>query len=284
MNKSLNAPYSRRAGFSIVMVLVSAALLALLALGFSQVIGDAFKGQKSVQNAVDFDILKTSINMVLNTKACDGAFKDGSGNNIQLSFPAVMSTGTNIILASTPVPVAKILQGNSIVAELGGSLGGGMTLSKLELLDAIYDGDQVVGTPPVMYRAFVATLNVEVSKSAGTFANPRPMRKFSVRLLARPNAGNTAGVVEKCGGTAQLLTQVVSSQSTGNPTAVACPTGMKVLSCTSLLTPQGDLTCGTTPDTDGSSCIVSACTPAQVIRPDGGTTKWSTWAICGRVQ
>jgi|GEM_PF-2679943 len=183
-------------GFSIVMVLVSAALLGLLALGFSEMIGGAMKGQKNVQNAVDFDILKTSMNMVLNTKACDGAFKNAAGNSVELSFPGSMLLGTNIIAAASPVPIAKVLQGNSLIAEQGGNLGGGMTISKLELVDAIYDGDQTVGGVP--YKAFVATLNVEATKAAGSYGKQSPQQKFSVRLLILPNAANTLGTVQRC--------------------------------------------------------------------------------------
>ena len=186
-------------GFSIVMVLVGTALLGLLALCFSEMIGGAMKGQKNVQNAVDFDILKTSINMVLNTKACDGAFKNAAGNNVELNFPGTMPLGTNIIVAASPFPIAKILQGNSLIAEQGASLGGGMKISKLELVDAIYDGDQAIGSPAVTYKAFVATLNVEATKASGSYGNQSPRATFSMRLLLRPNAGNTAGAVEKCG-------------------------------------------------------------------------------------
>jgi len=181
------------------MVLVGFALLGALALGFSQVIGDALKGQKNVQNAVDFDILKTSINMVLNTKACDGAFKDASGNSVQLVFPASMPVGTNIIAAASPFPIAKILQGNSLIAEKDANLGGGMKISKLEFTDAIYDGDQALGTPAVTYKAFVATLNVEATKAAGFYGDQAPKKTFSVRLLVLPNASNTSGTVERCG-------------------------------------------------------------------------------------
>jgi len=180
------------------MVLVSAALLGLLAIGFSQLIGDASKGQKSVQNAVDFDILKTSINMVLNTKACDGAFRDAAGNIVSLSFPASLVPGTNIISGTSPISVQKIMQGNSTIAELGTSLGGGMTVSKLELRDALYDGDQIMGTPAVTYRAFVASLYVETEKAKGAYGNQKPSKTFSIRLLLKPNVSNTAGTVEKC--------------------------------------------------------------------------------------
>ena len=184
------------------MVLVAAALLGLLALGFSEMIGGAMKGQKNVQNAVDFDILKTSINMVLNTKACDGAFKDSAGNNVTMNFgttPLTLSPPTNLIAPGTSVGINEIYQGNSLIAKNGANLGGRMKISKLEFTDAIYDGDQILGTPAVTYKAFVATLNVEATKASGSYGNQSPKKTFSVRLLLRPDASNTAGAVEKCG-------------------------------------------------------------------------------------
>ena len=142
--------------------------------------------------------------MVLNTKVCDDAFKDSSGNNLQLSFPSSMPVGTNIIAAANPVPVAKILHGNSVITERDASLGGGMRISKLEFTDAIYDGDQTLGTPAVAYKAFVATLNVEASKAAGSYGKQNPKQTFSSRILLRANASNSAGTIEKCAGRANV--------------------------------------------------------------------------------
>ena len=183
------------------MVMVGAALLGLLAVLFSEMIGNAFKGQKSVQNAVDFDILKTSINMVLNTKACDGAFKDAAGNNVQFSFgstPLSLNPVVNVIAAGTSVPVKKIMLGNSVVAETGAQLSGGLKVSKIEFVEAIYDGEHSVGTPAVLYKAFVVMLNVEAETAKNTFGNRNPKKSFSARVLLRPNAANSAGIVEKC--------------------------------------------------------------------------------------
>jgi len=179
-------------GFSIVIVLVAAALLGILALAFSEMIGGAMKGQKSVQNAVDFDVLKTSLNMVLSTRACDGAFKNSGGSNVSLSFAASVAPGTNVI--TTPLSVTKVLQGSTPIADLSSpNLGGGMKLTKLEFVDAIYDGDQSVsGT---LYKAFVATLRVVATKQSGSYGAPGYSKDFSVRILA--NAAS--GLVEKCG-------------------------------------------------------------------------------------
>ncbi len=208
-------------GFSLVGVLVASAILGVLALTFSKYLTNAMKGQQFVQNAVDFDILKTSINMVLGTKACDGAFRDASGSLLTLAYSPNPSPGTNII--SSPVSVAKIHQGSSIVADLSNpNLGGGLTLSKMEITDAVYDGTQLSGG--TSYNAFVAVLNVTAQKAQGALGGSGGFQKsFSVRLLLRPNA--TGGIVEKCGSSGskkkRLLSWVdTSEQGTGVANAI----------------------------------------------------------------
>jgi len=181
-------------GFSIVQVLVAGAIASVLMVAFGQYLNSAMKGQKSVQNAVDFDILKTSINMVLNTKACDGAFKsNASGDNVQLSFPATLPLGTNIIAATSPIAIDNIRQGNTVLATLGLNLGAGMTISSLAFTDAIFDGDQVIGANT--YKAFVATLNIGAQKAAHSYGAPGYSANFSVRLLVNPSTS----LVERCG-------------------------------------------------------------------------------------
>lgn len=190
--RSLNRPKN---GFSIVAVLVAATLLSFLAIAFSKYLDNAIKGQKFVQNAVDFDILKTSINMVLNTRACESAFQDSAGNSLAVNFDPTVSPGTNVI--STPVPIGKLVLGSSPVVSLDSpNLGGGLTLTNLELTDAIYDGDHHQGG--ISYKAFVATLKVTVKKSAKSLgARPEMSQSFSARLLLAPTA--TGGSIEKCG-------------------------------------------------------------------------------------
>lgn len=194
---------STEQGFSLIEVLIAAAILGGLAVAFTQYLTGAMKGQQFVQNAVDFDIIKTSINMVLNTKACDGAFRDTSGAPVTLNFSAGATTGTNLISSGTPVLIQKILQGTSTIAERDAPVGGGMKLTTLQFSDAIFDGleTRAVGGVSKDYMAVVATLFVGVTKGAGAYGSPGYTKTFSVRLLLDPSgtpATATSATVEKC--------------------------------------------------------------------------------------
>lgn len=183
-------------------------MLGFLVLAFSQFIGNAQKGQKNVQNAVDFDILKTNLNLVLNTSACNGAFSgSASGSDVVFTFPATIAPGTNILSGSSPVPIFEIKQGSTVVARINENMGGGMKITKLQFIDAIYDGDQNVGTPSVTYKAFVATLNVEAEKALNSMGTPGYSTNLGIRLLVLPT-GATTGTIKKC---------AVSSSSPGEP-------------------------------------------------------------------
>jgi len=206
-------------GFSIVAVLVASAMLGILAVAFSQFLDSASKGQKNLQNAVDFDLLKTNLNLILNTKACDGAFQLPGGAPVQLALPAGQTWSTltttpvsNVIVAGSPLKIAQIRQNNSTIAEINQSLGGGMTLTKLEFVEATYDGEQSLVVDPttvpptkITYKAFLAQLHIEVKKQSGSFGAPFHKANLGVRLLVNPTASTTQGAVERCGSTQPLL-------------------------------------------------------------------------------
>ncbi len=117
-------------GFSIVAVLVAAGIMGFLALVFSKMILNSKKGQKSVENSLDFDVLKTTTKMILNKKSlCDNAFR---------------SSGTAATFNPTLLPQSnfnEIRLGTQIVASPSMTLGGGLVIDKLEL-------SQVSGTVP----------------------------------------------------------------------------------------------------------------------------------------
>lgn len=51
-----------KSGLGIVQVLIATVMLGLLSVAAVNMISGTAKGQKSIQNAADFDILKASIN------------------------------------------------------------------------------------------------------------------------------------------------------------------------------------------------------------------------------
>jgi len=193
-------------GFSLVQVLIATGLLGVLALAFSQLFSGAFKTQQRVQNAVDFDILKTSLNQVFSTKACDGALYTGAALTIFV-FPPGMLPGTNLVTAATPggITVDEVKHGNSPVVVRNQVLSGSLKITGLAITSAIYDGDQAVD--PILRIAFSARFRLEATK-LGSIASAPLDHTLPVRLLAAA----TNGRVEKCG--------------SSGPEALTCPAGM----------------------------------------------------------
>ncbi len=169
--------------------------MGVLALGFSQLLSGAMKGQKHVQNAVDFDILKTSLNQVFSTKACDGALYTGAANTT-FTFPPGLTPGTDLANpASFPdgIPVDEVRHGISRIARRNDTLSGGLKITSLALTSAIFDGDQAVGG--VNYKALAARFRVKATKLGSSIGSTELEHNLSVRLLANASDGK----VEKCG-------------------------------------------------------------------------------------
>ncbi len=189
-------------GFSIIEGIVAMVILGLVSYAFVQFLGDAVRGQKHVQNAVDFDILKTSLNLVFNSRACDNALRiDATGNAVQITLPAgttwaTLAPGTNVV--TTPIQLHEIKLGTSALITKNQALGGGLTTSALEITNAVYDGTQSIsdaGGPPINYHAFIATVHFAASKPQGTPGVSTLSKDMSLRLLTN----YTTGLVEKCG-------------------------------------------------------------------------------------
>ena len=86
-------------GFSIMQAMIGMAIMGIAAAGFMTFLNTVQKGQKNVQNAVDFDITMSRLSLLLSSKACDGAFQDATHNEVQLFSTA--PTGTGELLASS---------------------------------------------------------------------------------------------------------------------------------------------------------------------------------------
>ncbi len=245
---------SLKNGFSIIELMIGTAILTMLIYAFTQFLSGAMKGQRHVQNAVDFDILKTNLNLILNTKACDGAFQSASGTPIQLTLPAGLSWATltttpptHVISVGSPLAIAKIKQNNTEIAAINQNLGGGMKLTKLEFVEATFDGDQSVitdatTTPPttVLYKAFLAQLHIEVTKQSGSSGLPSFDTNLGVRILVNPLGAPTQGAVERCGASQAIAPPAPTYQShcawtvswpsiVGNCSPTTCASGDQLL-------------------------------------------------------
>lgn len=182
-------------GFSLIQVLVASSLMVILIMAFVSFLNFATKGQKNVQNSVDFDIIKTSMNMVFNTRACDGSLYKNATDNIEFILPAGMTLGDNLLSGASKIDIYEVRHGDSKVVRLGESVMGGLKINRLEVTDAIYDGDQVVDG--VKYKAFAARIFIEVTKPTGSLGAKTLSSTMSVRLLAI-GAGANQGKVNRC--------------------------------------------------------------------------------------
>jgi len=207
-------------GFSILQAMVGMAILGIAAAGFMTFLNTAQKGQKNVQNAVDFDMFKTSLNLVFNTKACDNSLIGAGGTPLTIAWSSPPALGANLIVAGSPLPIFQVKYGSSLLAEISKSIPhnstGGMTLSKFQVVDAIYDGEQSIGSDT--YKAFSSLIEIEATKASGSLGAQKYSTKIAVRLLANTAPG-VVGQVQKCGNqTAQVLTcRTIRSYSTAPP-------------------------------------------------------------------
>ncbi len=147
-------------GFSLVGVLVAAGIMGFLAVVFSQMISNSQKGQKSVENSIDFDILRSSIQLVLNKPSlCGAAFKNSDTTDPIARFHPTTSIPTDKKLHS-------IFMGSSKIAEVGMNLGGGLTITKLELE---FIPPPLPPAPPPPPNNYEVNLIVEASKASGAY-------------------------------------------------------------------------------------------------------------------
>lgn len=190
MTKAIIAPNHRRnAGFSIVELLVVAGLLGFLSITLGQMIMNAMKGQKNVQNSIDFDLVKMNVAMALKSRACDTALKrNKAGKPLKFSIPSGIIPLTDII--TTPLAVASIDLGATPLAAKDMDLGGGMKLSHLNITSAIYNGE--VTYAPKTYESFSVLLSLGADKNQHSLGAKSLSTKIGVTLLTQ------GGVVRRC--------------------------------------------------------------------------------------
>ncbi len=172
-------------GFSIISVLVAAGLLGILALVFSKMIMNSQKGQKNVENSLDFDVLRSSIALVINNPShCAVAFKNSvSPSPTAAQFPNPSGVDANKKLES-------IVLGASTIAKVGMNLGGGLKIDKLELQDI-----SPVSTP----NKFEVALIVEATKASESYGAPKlsnASNPFRFSISTNPSTSEIIG----CGG------------------------------------------------------------------------------------
>ncbi len=163
-NQAMSSRTNFGNGFSLVGVLVAAGIMGFLALVFSQIITNSQKGQKSVENSIDFDILRSSIQLVLNKPSlCGAAFKNSDATDPIARFHPTSSIPTDKKLHS-------IFMGSSKIAEVGMKLGGGLEITKLDLE---YIPPPAPPAPPPPPNSYEVNLIVEASKASGSYGGSK---------------------------------------------------------------------------------------------------------------
>jgi len=119
-----------------VMVMVSAALLGLLSLVFAQLLTEGNKGRQGVQQGVDFELLKSTVHMIIkDPDLCVAAFRTDPDIGVARFHPTVA------IPAANQFRVLKL--GTADILKDGLALGAGMTIEGLSLV-------ATPGIPPTM--------------------------------------------------------------------------------------------------------------------------------------
>ncbi len=193
----------RSRGFSIIQVLVATAIMGILAVAFTQFISGSMKAQKNVQNSVDFDILKNSINMVLNSQNCQSPIQDSAGKAVKLILSG--SPNANGSFLASPVAVERVTHGGNSLVAADQDLGAGLKVTKLEVSSAVPDGpneNYMVGSVSTPFKPYLVNLVLEATKPEGSLGRKVLAQVFVVRMLANQSSSVADNInrIERCAG------------------------------------------------------------------------------------
>lgn len=226
-----------KSGMNLVSVMISGAIGIIILAAITQGTINSSKGQKAVQGNIEFDNLKTAINLVLqNNDTCRQGFK-----HLPVAGPpAVPAKFGPVAIVNTELFNQLVLsQGgaSSLVVQQGQDLGGGLRVTTLRLAyqPPFADG-VVVGTTKQHY----VQLEVEVTKTANTSFGAQRLNNFQNPprfMIATDNTG-TNEIIE-CGGTDDNSDRYVMSCVDSGP--------VFGLYCCRLERANGNVTCRRSP-------------------------------------
>ncbi len=170
--------------------------MAGLAVTVMQMIDNSQKAQKNVQNSLDFDVLKSSIKQVLDkADKCATGLKNAANTSMAKFNPTSAPNSTESLGA--------IVMGTHVVAKVGDNLGGGLKLTKLELISTDT-------SPPSPDASGNSTHNVkliiEAQKTSGsigglTLTNANNPFLFSLKT-------DSSNQITACGGAGLEVSQI----------------------------------------------------------------------------
>lgn len=125
-----------RSGFTLLAVLASTTMASFLMIYITGIIRTGLRGQNTVDNQIQFDILQTSLmHLFRNDVLCRASFRKEDGT------PYLLPLGPS----PSPTPVAlEILLGNTKLAYVGKDLGNGAVLTRVNL--QVVDGPNLLAT------------------------------------------------------------------------------------------------------------------------------------------
>jgi hypothetical protein len=167
----MNASKHSQNGFSIAGAMVGLAITGIAFAALAQYLSTAQSATGGMQNKIDFQILKGSIEQALSNSAmCENAFKGSTfkpGRGIV--FGKVDQSPNQMIAVRGTEGGEGLYVGTSLAAYVGQDLGAGLSITTLEL-KAI--GDEVVP------NLFPVELRVEASKKPGSGMGPQKLNNF----------------------------------------------------------------------------------------------------------
>ncbi len=195
-------------GVGLLQIIAGLSIITGMIYMVTNLLNTSLKGQRNIQNKVDFDLITGSITQLIMTPSlCQGAFR--KSDNTSVVFDPTVSTTTDI---------NHIVMGNSTLITLNQVVPGGLTISKLQF-------ESLGGTPTsvtissVNYKEHMLKLNLEAKKQKGSYGGDRLSRQFIMKILT-PQTG--AQTVELCSSSGSASTS--SGSSSAIPSVVSFST------------------------------------------------------------
>lgn len=181
-------------GFSLVSVMVAAVLVGFLSIALMKLLSNSRSGQQTVENSVEFSVLKSSIQHVLtNPDLCATAFVDATSTPLNY----FNDTGPYPTTALQVIP--KIRVGDTAtsptVAEVGKRLGGGLTITSM--------GFRQLANPRTVGTQFVYEVALEITATKGADAyGGRTLSNANNPFILSIFTNNSTDLIESCSASA----------------------------------------------------------------------------------
>jgi type II secretory pathway pseudopilin PulG len=158
MRNHFNLIVQRKKGFSLIQVIVVAGLMGFLALVFAKMATNSKRAQTGVQNSLDFDVMRSSVQQVIsNPGLCADAFFAANGTARARLNPASPPPNNQQLHS---IKIGSASTGYQTIVAKNQKMGGGLVIEKLEF-------QNVTTSAPNNYQAFLYIEGKRVSGGLG---------------------------------------------------------------------------------------------------------------------